>query len=458
MTQFIGSIKQHPARVSVVWYAATITIGAVLLMQPFSYTDERRPITALDAAFTATSATCVTGLAVRSTGHDYSWIGQLVIMALIQVGGVGIMTVSTYLTLQFGGRQGLRQRAVVPETLGAGENADLRWVLGRVLRLTLLFEGAGTLLLFIRFLFDYEPTTALWHALFHAVSAFCNAGFGLHDDSFVRYQGDWLVNPVVMVLIITGGIGFPVLIDLNRNWRDTWADRWDALCLHSKLMLAGTGVLLAFGTVMVLVLEWDGVLREMSLPRRLLVACFHSTSCRTAGFNTIDVGALTSATLFLSILLMAVGAGPCSTGGGFKVSTLTVLVLRAWNSFHGRRQINVGRRTIPETAVARAIAAAFGFTAIAVVLLTALLVVVPTERPYAASAGDFMDKAFEVVSALGTVGLSTGLTPHLNAPGQIVIILLMFIGRLGPISAFVALSRGERKQTIEYAQDEPLIG
>jgi trk system potassium uptake protein len=458
MAQFIGSIKQHPARVSVIWYAATITIGAALLMQPFSYTDEHRPITALDAAFTATSATCVTGLAVRSTGHDYSWFGQLVIMALIQVGGVGIMTVTTYLTLQLGGRQGLRQRAIVAETLGAGENADLRWVLGRVLRLTLLFEGAGAFLLFIRFLFDYTPSEALWHAVFHSVSAFCNAGFGLHDDSFVRYQGDWLVNPTLMALIVVGGIGFPVMIDLNRNWKDSWSDRWDALSLHSKLMLFGTGVLLLFGTVMVLVLEWDGVLREMSIPRRLLVACFHSTSCRTAGFNTIEVGALTSATLFLSMLLMAVGAGPCSAGGGFKVSTLTILVLRVWTSFRGRRQINVSRRTIPDTAVARAIATASGFTAVAIVLLTVLLVVAPTGRPYAASAGDFMDKAFEVVSALGTVGLSTGITSHLNGTGQIVIILLMFIGRLGPISAFVALSRGERRQTIEYAQDEPLIG
>jgi trk system potassium uptake protein TrkH len=458
MTQFIGSIKQHPARVSVVWYAATITIGAVLLMQPFSYTDERRPITALEAAFTATSATCVTGLAVRSTGHDYSWFGQLVIAALMQIGGVGIMTVTTYITLQLGGRRGLRQRAIVAETLGAGENTDVRWVLGRVLRLTLLFEGAGALLLFIRFLFDYEPYTALWHAVFHSVAAFCNAGFGLHDDSLVRYQGDWLVNLTIMGLIIIGGIGYPVLIDINRDWKKPWRDRWDTLLLHSKLILVGTTVLLVFGTVMFLLLEWDGVLRGMPIPRRFLVACFHSTTCRTAGFNTIEIGKLTSATLFLSILLMAIGTGPCSTGGGFKVSTLTVLILRVWTSFVGRRQINVGRRTISEAAVDRAIAAATGFAVVAIILLTVLLVIEPVKGPYAVAAGDFMDKAFEVVSALGTVGLSTGITPFLSAGGKVVIILLMFIGRLGPISAFIALSRSERKQTIEYAQEEPLIG
>jgi len=458
MAKFIGSIKQHPARVSVVWYAATIAVGAALLVQPMCCTDEGRPITALDAAFTATSATCVTGLTVRSTGQDFSWFGQLVILALIQVGGVGIMTVTTYIMLQLGGRQGLRQRAVITETLGAGENADVRWVLGRVLRLTLLFEGVGTLVLFARFLFDYGPVTALWQAFFHTVSAFCNAGFGLRDDSLMRYQADWVVNLAVMGLIVTGGIGFPVLIDISRNGKGSWRDRWDALMLHSKLMLAGTAALLVFGAGMFLLLEWDGVLREMSLPRRLLVALFHSTTCRTAGFNTVAVGQLTSATLFLSILLMAVGAGACSTAGGFKVSTLTVLALRVWNSFLGRRQIHVGRRTIPESAVDRALAAAGGFSVLAIIVLMALLVMEPADHPYAVTAGDFMDKAFEVVSALGTVGLSTGITPHLSGGGQIAIILLMFAGRLGPITAFIALSRGQRKQAIEYAQEEPLIG
>ncbi len=269
MAKSIGSIKQHPARVSLIWYAATITIGAVLLMQPFSYTDERRPITGLDAAFTSTSAVCVTGLTVRSTGHDYSWLGQVIIMALIQLGGVGIMTVTTYITLQLGGRQGLRQRAIITETLGAGENADIRWVLGRVLRLTLIFEGVGALVLFLRFLFDYGPSTALWHALFHSVAAFCNAGFGLHDDNLVRYQGDWIVNLTIIGLIVMGGIGFPVMIDLGRHWEKPWRDRWDALLLHSKLMVAGTAFLLTFGTVMFLLLEADGVLQRDVVPAPL---------------------------------------------------------------------------------------------------------------------------------------------------------------------------------------------
>lgn len=459
MVQFIGSIQQHPARVSVAWYAATITIGALLLTLPWSAADPQRPITALDAAFTATSATCVTGLSVRSISSDCSWFGQAVILVLIQVGGVGIMTVTTFLAFQLGGRQGLRQRAVVTQTLGTDESLDLRWVLQRVLRLTLTFELVGASLLFIRFLFDAPPAQAAWHAVFHAVSAFCNAGFALHDDNLVRYQGDPLVNLTVMGLIISGGIGYPVLIDLNRNWHDAWRERWNVLSLHSKLVLSGTAILLALGAGMFLILEWDGALRGMPLLRRLLVAGFHSTTCRTAGFNTIDVGSLSSATLFLTILLMAVGAGPCSTGGGFKVSTLAVLTLRFWTSFRGRRQINIGRRTIPEAAVARAIATAFGFTTVAILMLTILLVVAPSEPVgVETAAGDFMDKAFEVISALGTVGLSTGITPRLNGAAQAIIIFLMFLGRVGPVSAFVALSRSERRQAVEYATEAPLIG
>jgi trk system potassium uptake protein TrkH len=458
MAQFIGSLEQHPARVSFAWYAATIVLGALLLMQPWCGSNSDKPITAMDAVFTATSATCVTGLAVRSTGHDFSWWGQFVILTLVQLGGIGIMTVTTSITFQLGGRQGLRQRAIIEETLGADEGANVRWVLGRVIRLTVLIEAAGAVLLFARFLFDYprQPFMALWHAVFHSVTAFCNAGFGLHDDNLVRYQNDWLVNWTIILLIVTGGIGYPVLIDIQRNWRGTWSERWERMLLHSKIMLVGTASLLIFGAVMVLVLEWDGVLKEMPLPQKFLAACFHSTTCRTAGFNTVDVGALSDTTLFISILLMAIGTGPCSTGGGFKVSTLMILVLRGWTTFRGFRQVTVARRTVPDTATDRAIAATLAFGAVAILGLTMLVAV--EARGARAGARIFMDATFEAVSALGTVGLSTGITPHLSTLGRLIIIGLMFIGRLGPITFFVALSQGERRRTIEYVSEEPLIG
>jgi trk system potassium uptake protein TrkH len=352
----------------------------------------------------------------------------------------------------------LRQRALVAETLGARGDLDLRWVLGHVLRWTLALETTGALLLFVRFLFLMPPNDALWHAVFHAVSAFCNAGFGLHDDSLTRYQGDWLVNGTVMALIISGGIGFPVLLDVARNWSPRPQEIWEKLLLHSKLMLVGSGALLLLGAIAFLVLEWDGVLAGMALPRRLLVALFHSTACRTAGFNTVDLRMLTTATLFLSILLMIVGAGPCSTGGGFKVSTFMVLVLRGYRTMLGYRQVFVGRRSISAAAVERATATAMVFSAVAIVALTLLLVAEQSSQPHGHTGGLFMDAAFEVFSALGTVGLSTGMTGQLSPLGRLIVILLMFAGRLGPISMFAALSRAERRQAIEYAQEEPLIG
>jgi len=458
MPKVIGSLAQHPARVSFTWYAAAILAGSLLLMQPFCRAEAASPISLLDALFTATSATCVTGLVVRSTGNDFSWLGQLVILLLIQLGGIGIMTVTTYVTFQLGGRQSLRQRTILAETLGTGGEKDLRWVLGQVIRLTFIFEGAGFLLLATRFQFDHPPLMAFWHALFHSVSAFCNAGFALRDDSLVGYQGDWLVNPTVMVLIVTGGIGFPVMLDIGRNMHGPWSDRWDRLMLHSKIMVVGTSALLLFGTVGFLFLEWDGVLSGMSLPRRLLVSLFQSTTCRTAGFNTVHIGDLTNATLFLMILLMMIGAGPCSTGGGFKVSTISVLALRSWATFRGFRQVTFARRGIPDAVVERATATALLFAAVGVLALTVLLTFEQSSEPHDKSQGLFMDAAFEVISALGTVGLSTGMTGLLSSWGRVIIIVLMFVGRLGPISVFAVLARPARERSIQYAQQEPLIG
>ncbi len=458
MPKFAGSLTKYPARVSFGWYLALIAAGAIVLAQPFCYGSAEHPISPLDAAFTSTSACCVTGLVVRSTEHDFSPVGQIVILLLIQLGGVGIMTVTTFVMFQFGGRQNLRQRAVLSETLGAERGTDLKWILRSVIVVTIVFEGAGFLLLAVRNLFDQPPLAAAWHALFHSVSAFCNAGFSLHDDSLTRYQGDVLVNFTVGALIVIGGIGFPVILDLQRNWHGPWSERWGRLLLHSKVMLIGTAVLLLLGMVSFLALEWDGVLRDMPFWKRPVVAMFHSISCRTAGFNTVEMASLTNAMLFISILLMAIGAGPCSTAGGFKVSTIAVLVLRAWATFHGHTRVSIARRTLPRESFERATVTAMIFSVIAIVALTALLVIEQSATPHPQSQGLFLDAAFEVVSALGTVGLSTGMTPHLTAAGRVIVIVLMFMGRLGPISVFIALSRSERKDPVEFPAEEPMIG
>jgi len=457
MPKLTGSIVKYPARASILWYLAVIALGALLLAQPICRSKRASRIDVLDATFTATSATCVTGLVVRSTGQDFSWLGQLVILLLIQFGGVGIMTVTTYAVLRLGGRTGLRQRVLVGETLGSGDESDLRWVLKHVLLMTVAFEGAGFVLLAVRNLFEMPFGEALWHAVFHSISAFCNAGFSLNDDSLIRYQDDPLVNATIMLLIVVGGIGFPVMLDLKRNWRGR-LPHWDPLTLHTKLMLLGTVGLLAFGMLSFLGLEWDGVLSGLPLGQSLMVSLFHSVTCRTAGFNTVDVAHLTNATLFLSMLLMMIGAGPCSTGGGFKVSTFMVLALRGWATTRGHHKVNIFRRTLAPFAIERATTTALLFTIVIVTALTALLTAEQSDLPHLQAKGVFVEAAFEIVSALGTVGLSTGITNDLTDFARWLIILLMFIGRLGPISVAVALTRGERSQPIEFPQEEPLVG
>jgi trk system potassium uptake protein TrkH len=461
MPRLTGSLVQYPARVSFAWYLGLIALGALVLWLPVCGAKRDQPISLLDAAFTSTSAACVTGLAVRSTPNDFSPFGQAVILVLIQLGGIGIMTVTTFVIFQLGTRQSLRDRVLLTETLGADARSDLRWILRSVILLTFSIEGIGFVILAVRNAFDDTLNWGdkLWQALFHSVSAFCNAGFGLYDDSLERYQSDPVVNFTIMTLIVLGGIGFPVLLDVRRNVRGPWRDSWNRLHLHSKTMLLGTAALLLLGTVAFLVLEWDGrVLKDVHPVARPMVALFHSVTCRTAGFNTVAVGSLTNATLFISILLMAIGAGPGSTAGGFKVSTMMVLVYRAWKTFLGHAKVNVFRRTIPEQTTDRAVATLILFAVVAVFALTTLLVFEQSGASHADGEGPFLDALFEVVSALATVGLSTGLTTKLTLAGRLIVIALMFLGRLGPITVFAALSRGEHKVAIEYPNEEPLIG
>jgi trk system potassium uptake protein TrkH len=458
MPRATGTIVTYPARASFAWYFVLIAVGAVTLMLPVCGQDAKPAISLLDAAFTATSAACVTGLAVRSTGHDFSLLGQIVILSLIQLGGIGIMTVTTLITFRLGGRANLRHRAVLAETLGVQSEPDLGWVLRSVFKLTLAIEAIGFVILATRNLMIDPPVQALWHALFHSVSAFCNAGFSLNDDSLMRYQGDPVVNLTISGLVISGGLGFPVMLDIQRNWQGPWAKRWERLCLHSKIMLIGTSALLVFGTGAFLTLEWDGILQEFSLGKKVLVSFFHSMSCRTAGFNTVDLGSLTNASLFISILLMMIGAGPCSTAGGFKVSTLMALILNALATLRGDKKISLFRRTVSPSVVTRATSTLLLFAVVAVLALTVLLVAEQSNVTHRESQAVFLDSMFEVFSALATVGLSTGFTSQLTDVGRCIIIILMFIGRLGPISVFVALSRDERTHKVEFPNEELLIG
>lgn len=520
MAQLVGNVTSYTPRMLAAWYLGLISVGGFLLWIPWSRGAEAKPITVLDAVFTSTSASCVTGLAVRSTPDDFSFFGQCVILLLIQLGGIGIMTVTTFILFNLGTRQELRHRQVVSATLGGHHDANIRTILRSVIYVTAICEGTGFLILATRNLLVGVPfTTAIWRGFFHAISAFCNAGFALHNDSLMSYHNDPVVVFTVCALVLIGGLGFPVILDLMRLRRTPWRQWWEKLHLNSKLVIVGNIALLLFGFVSFLVLEWDStIFANDSLLDRLLHSVFFAVTPRTAGFNTVDLQKLTNASLFVTVMLMVVGAGACSTGGGLKVTTMMVIVLNAWSSFRGNPRLVAFRRTIPQHIAQKAVATALLFGAIAVVALTALLFVEQSKAPHyieeppeppellepdataapddtSADSGDtteaqpaepeeeqdeklvqeapqniakevqeqveranFLEAFFEVISALGTVGLSVNFTTSLSIPGRLIIIALMFFGRLGPISVFAALSQPVKHIKVESAHEEPLIG
>lgn len=456
MMQFTGSLVSYPARVSSAAYVIVILLGGLTLTLPAARMPNRPQVSLVDGIFTATSACCVTGLTVRSTVNDFSPLGQGVILLLIQLGGLGIMTITTLVSFHLGGQATLRQRAVVSETLGIKSGRDLRWVTVAVLLTVIVAELIGVVLLCVATWGSDSPGNVIWKACFHSVSAFCNAGFALDDDNFIPLAGNASINLVICSLIIVGGLGFPVIFDIFSRLR-RGDEFWTRLHTQSKMMLIGTALLLAFGAVTFWVFEWNESLVQEPLPTRLLMGLFHSTTCRTAGFNTVDYSGLSSATLFLAIILMAIGAGPCSTGGGLKVSTFMTLGISSWSSFRGLRRTNFFKRTIPETAVERATATALLFIAVAIAAIVGLLAV-EHGGPMESRPRWFLEVFFECVSALGTVGLSTGITATLSDPGKMVLVFLMLLGRLGPITAAVALSRERRPYQPAYPEEEPIIG
>lgn len=464
MTKVSGPLASYPARAAMLWYAGLIVVGTLLLSLPVCHAPNRAGITFSDALFTATSASCVTGLIVRSTPLDFSFWGQLVIAMLFQLGGIGIMTITTWITLRFGGIENLRQHAVIAETLGRRSQDDLRVVLRNVLAFVLLVESIGFAVLLARNAMQMPLPEAAWQAAFHAVSAFCNAGFSLPydaasgvDTSLIGYQGDVVVNFTICTLIVLGGLGFPVVLDLWRVWRGGEPDVWRRLHLHTKIMLVGTAMLIVVGTLGFLWLESDNALVEMSWGRKVLVSLFQSITPRTAGFNVVDMAELTDATLFLTVLLMITGAGPCSAAGGAKVSTLMIVSIQAWSRLRGAPRPVIFRRTVPRENTDRAISQLLAYCVVIALSLT-LLLTFDDVGPHITGSHRFMDCLFEVVSALGTVGLSTGTTTTLNESGRLIIMLLMLMGRLGPITAFLALSRSEKARRVEFPKEEILVG
>ncbi|MEZ4527469.1 MAG: TrkH family potassium uptake protein [Desulfobacterales bacterium] len=443
-----------PARLSVMGFLLLISIGTFVLMLPVSVTD--RPMGFIDALFTATSASCVTGLAVADTGTFFSPFGQTVLLILIQVGGLGIMTLSTLILLIAGKRPGMTDRIVIQDTFTHRKEQGAAEIIRDVMGLALLLEIMGAVILFFCFLPENSPGRAAWLSLFHSVSAFCNAGFSLFSDSLVQYRNHWTVNLTVCFLIITGGIGFLVLSELRRSL-SLKKDIWKQISLHSKLALSATAVLLAGGTLLIGFMEWNNTLARMPVSERFLAAFFQSVSTRTAGFNTLPVEALANESLFLVIVLMFIGACPGSCAGGVKTTTVSTLVLLGFSRIRGYDYPQIFRRSIPGPAVWKAVS----LVMLSMIFITgALMLLMMTELgniPHMETRGKFLEYFFEVVSAFGTAGLSTGVTGALSVPGKLIVTVLMFVGRLGPLVIGIAISR-KRTNLYQHAEEDIMIG
>ncbi len=441
-------------------FAAAILLGALALMTPWASSDGSciDPLTAL---FTATSATCVTGLVVVDTGTAFSPFGQGIILLLIQLGGLGIMTLGTFLLVLAGRRLRMRNEFVLMDALGHERVRGLKPLLLRTIGFTLWIEAVGALLLALRFrhAYGYDWGRALAHGSFHSVSAFCNAGFALYETSLVRWQTDPAILVTISFLIVLGGLGFLVLFNLSsiQFWTRDRVQR-GRLTLHSRIVLISSGILIVAGVAAIYLLEKEHTLHGLAWPDRLSCALLQSVTARTAGFNAVDMAAVKPATRFLTILMMFIGGSPASTAGGVKTTTMVVLILTVYAMITSREDTEALHRTIPAKIVREAISIFMLGILCVVVFFTALLITedaallsLDLVTPY--------DIFFETVSAFGTVGLSTGVTPQLSSAGRLLVVVCMFIGRLGPLTlALVIGTRDTRTSPIRYPEEEVVVG
>lgn len=432
------------------------TIGFMAL--PGLYTGDR--LGWLDALFTATSAVCVTGLVVVDTATYFTTAGQLWILVLIQAGGLGMITFTTAIIVALGRRLSLRQEQLSGGGAGVAVEIDYRRLTRNIVRFTLLFEAGGALLLYLLWAPEMGFAGALWPALFHSISAFCNAGFSTFSTSLIAFQQAPATLLLIMALIVAGGLGFLTLEELYVGYRQRRASRRFRLSLHSRLVLVTTAVLIAGGALLFLLLEWGLTLGGMSLGTRVVNALFLSVTARTAGYNSIDYDDASAGANFLTILLMSIGGSPGSTAGGLKTTTFALIGLLAWARLRGRAVTSVWGRSIPEETVQRAVglfAMVFGVMTAAVLAYAALEM---GGAVHSEPAGGFLAYMFEAASAFNTVGLSMGVTDELSAPGRWLTILLMYIGRVGPLTfaAAIALPRPNARGSFRYAYENVVIG
>lgn len=436
-----------PPQFIILIFISLIMLGTILLNLPFS-SSNGESIGWINALFTATSAVCVNGLVVMDTGSSFTFFGQIVILSLIQIGGLGFMTLGVIVAIILGKRIGLRQRLLIQQTTQSPSSQGLIKLCLYIVFITLFFEVLGAIILTLCWMGEMGVEQASYYAIFHSVSAFNNAGFSLWPDSLSSYINDPVINITIIVLFVSGGIGYMVIVELfqKRSWRK--------FSLHTKIVLITSAVLMISGFLFILILESlnPATFGKLTYGERVAAAFFQSATPRSAGFNTIDISSMLSSSQLFLIVLMFIGASSGGTGGGIKTNTFVVLILATINTLRGGGPIHIFHKTISTNTVMRALAVVM--SSITFIFIVALLLSI-TEGLLEEH---FLEVLFEATSAFSTTGLSMGLTKDLSFLGKIIVILTMFIGRLGPLTLAYALAKKTRKTKLNYPEDHILIG
>ncbi len=435
-------IALSPPQILIFVFLAFTILGTVLLKVPLATTGS---ISWIDALFTSTSAMTVTGLAVIDTGASFTLFGEIVILCLIQLGGLGIMTFAVLIFMTLGRKIGFKERLLIQQALGQTSMGGIIKLAKQLFLFSIILETVAAVLLAIRWVPEMGWGKGSYAAIFHSVSSFNNAGFSIWPDNLTRYVADPVVNIIISILFIVGGIGFTVVFDL---WKKS---EFNKLTLHTKLMVVGTIVINIIAVFLVFSFEYDNpqTLGDLSLSGKIQAAYFQGVVPRTAGFNTVDIGGLNESTLFLMILLMFIGAGSGSTGGGIKLTTFLAMVLSVLSFLRNKEEIVVFNRSIDDRTVVKSLA----ITIISLsVICVAIFILDVTENN-----ARFLEIVFEVVSAFGTSGLSMGLTGALTSIGKMVIVFVMFVGKIGPLTLAFSLAK-PNKAKIRYPKEDILTG
>ncbi len=438
----------HPPRLLALSFLVAIIVGTIIISMPFSTRSGSIPL--IDALFTSASAICVTGLIVVDTPNYFSPLGLGILLALIQLGGLGIMTFSSFVLITAGRRVSLSDQLAVEGSFRPAAISDFRALLRDVFLFTLSFELIGAAVLMLKFSGTAPFSRALALSVFHSVSAFCNAGFSLFSDSLVAFRGDILVNLTIILLIVFGGLGFFVLQEIKLALRSRRRKERVKFSLHTKFVAAITLGIILIGAALIFLMEFSRGFSSLPLKEKVLAALFQVVSARTAGFNTIDLNSLSVASLLLLILIMFVGASPGSTGGGVKTTTFGVVFAFLRSRIHGQEVPQIFSRAIKNEDVIKA----YTLVSLAMSLIFASTMSLLIIQPQLA----LKEALFEVVSAFGTVGLSLGITPNLHPLNKLILVITMYLGRIGPLTMLYAFSRVKPAGHYQFIEEGLMVG